>query len=334
MKQVVVKGESVYECNVCKRRIRVPTNRFGMDVMQRCSITAGCKGKLSRVTQPKDINSTPAFPAEVDGVSDWFQRKILFTHDQPIASSIWIVKHDLGNKPIVHVFVYTQVNGEDVLVSQEPQSVRTVDLNTIEVFFAKPTSGLVQCVSLASENLTNSTALTPASNSGSAVQITNDNSDLVIATLSSAPIVDVTLSFTTTSANSPTVDILYSGIDSTAALDSPWSGVRRVMVNGRRYTVRTFNITLTEAAQVAFASGQISGGSPFRMTLIGDSVVKQHDVLILLARTPFSVVDRIYDQYIDPALVDTVDPELYWDASKGYSKPNVLRTTYPPILVV
>lgn len=333
MKQVVVKGESVYECSVCKRKVRVPTNRFGMDVMQRCNITAGCKGKLGRVTQAKDINATPAFPPEVTGVGDWFQRKILYTHDQPIESATWLVKHNLGNKPIVHVFTYTLVDGESILVGQEPDAVRTVDLNTIEVSFTKPTSGLVQCISLASENLTNSAATAATVASSEAMQITSDGSELVIATALTAPLVTLTLSYTT-SAEVPNVDIEYADIDTTAALDSPWSGVRRVMVNGRRYVVRSFNLTLDDAAITAFQSGLIPTGSPFRITKINGVAVKQHDVLILLARTPFTTIDRNYDQYVDPALVDTVDPELYWESSKGYCKPNVLRTTYPPILVV
>lgn len=333
MKQVVVKGESVYECSVCKRKVRVPSNRFGLDVMQRCNITSGCRGSLSRVTLTKDINSTPAFPPEVDGVSDWFQRKILYTHQQPIEASKWLVKHNLGNKPIIHVYANQLVGQTVQLVQFQAQSVTILDLNTVELTFSKPVSGLAQCVSLASENLTNSTAVAEPVVSLDAILTTNAVSEISIATLDSSNIVTVELSYVTSS-DTPNVNITYTAVDSTASLDSPWAGVRRVMVNGRRYVVRSFNLISHGAAAPIFGGGQIPNGSAFRFTELNGQPIKQHDVLVLLARTPFTTIDRIHDKYIDAALISSVDPELYWDAGLGYCRPSAVKTTYPAILVV
>lgn len=333
MKQVVIKGESVYQCDVCKRKVRVPTNRFGLDVMQRCNITSGCKGKLTRVTLIKDVNSTPAFPPEIEGVADWFQRKILYTHEQSIESTTWLIEHDLGNKPILHVYNNQVVDSEVTLVTVEPQSVRTIDLNTTELTFSRAVSGLVQCVSLTSSNITNSTAITPTTASTAPVQITTDISELTIATLSVASEIDLTVSFVTAS-DQPNVDIEYTEIDTTASLDSPWSGVRRVMINGRRYTVRSFNMATSSNAAVAFEAGLIPNGSAFRITALNSAPLAQHDVLILTARSPFSFVDRDYNQYIDPFLIDVVDPELYWDEAKAFCRKDAVKGVYPAILVV
>lgn len=108
MAQILIKGESVYACDVCNRKIRVLTSRDGIDVVQRCTITYNCHGKLHRVTNTEDINTTPAFPVEVAGVQDWFQRKVEYTHVQPIKSTRWLIKHNLANKPLVYAYVSMQ----------------------------------------------------------------------------------------------------------------------------------------------------------------------------------------------------------------------------------
>src|SRR5512139_2046272 len=110
MTRVVIRGETVYECDVCKRRQRVPTNRQGIDVLPRCNITAGCKGLLHRVTALRDIASTPTAPPEIEGVSDWYQRNVLHIHQQPIRSDRWVVTHNLQNIPILHIFVSRESN--------------------------------------------------------------------------------------------------------------------------------------------------------------------------------------------------------------------------------
>ena len=91
--QILIKGESVYKCDTCNRKVRVATSKDGIDVVQRCIITHGCKGKLYRVRDARDVNSTSAFPAEVPGVQDWFQRRVVYDHSQPIKSQKWYYYH-------------------------------------------------------------------------------------------------------------------------------------------------------------------------------------------------------------------------------------------------
>lgn len=333
MSQVVVKGESVYECDVCTRKTRVPTNRFGLDVLQRCTITQNCKGVLHKVRLARDINNTPAFPPEIEGLENWFQRRILFTHEQAVESKTWIVEHNLGNKPVLHLYVNKLVDGVVTLVAQEPDSARTIDLNKTELTFERAYSGLVQCVTLASTNVVNSTATSAPAVSTEPLQITNNSGEISIATLSSASAIDLTLTFTTAS-TVPNVEIEYVSIDTTASLTSPWVGVRRVVINGRRYTVRSFNIAATANAAVAFEAGLVPSGSAFKITGLEGEPIAQHDVLILTARSPFASVDRVYDKYVDAASISATDPETYWENGKAYCRLAAVKNVYPAILVV
>lgn len=332
MSQVVVKGESVYECDECYRRIRVPTNRYGLDVMQRCNITQHCRGTLHKIKLTRDINSTPAFPPEISGVQDWFQRKILYTHEQSVQSKKWTVHHELGNKPVLHLYVNMIVDGIEQLVPVEPTNVTTVDLNTTELTFSVATSGLVQCVSLASANEINATNTEPTAPSVAPLQITNNSGEIAIATLVQDGLITLSVEYTTAAAQ-PIVDIDYVNIATTTAL-SPWGGVRYIVVNGRKYHVRSFNLATKANAAVVFEAGLVPSGSAFRISKVNGNNIKQHDVLILTAKSPFATVDRIYDQCVDAAMVTVSDPETYWQGGKAYCKLSAVKNVYPAILVV
>ena len=330
MTQVVIRGESVYECDVCKRRIRTPTNRYGLDVIQRCTITAGCQGKLHRVTALKDINATPAFPPEVAGLQDWFARNILYTHQQPIKTAVWVVQHNLQNVPVLHTFVHRTVDGEDVLVEQDPVSVDTIDANTTRLTFAAAESGQVQCVSLSTRNTTNYDNTLISAPSALGVQLTSDAGEITIATLDSSGIVDVALTFLSTT---PTT-ITYSGIDGIPSIYSPWVGASAAIINGRRYTVRSFNLTQTSPAPAYFSAGAIVNGTAFYVSGINNAPIDTNDVLFLMSNAPHTNVDRIYDRYVDATSVSATSPETFYGDGRGYVKSSVVRSTYPLILVV
>lgn len=330
MIQVVIRGESVYECDVCKRRIRTPTNRYGLDIVQRCTITSGCQGKLHRVTALKDINSTPAFPPELVGVQDWFARNVLYTHQQPIRTATWIVQHNLQNVPILHTFVNRIVDGKEVLVEQDPTIVETIDANTTRLIFASAESGQVQCVSPSTKNTTNydnTLAATPVTLS---TQLTSNTGEITIATLDSSGIVDVTLTFL----SAPLTSITYSGVDNVPSIYSPWVGVGSVIVNGKRYTVRSFNLTQTSPAPAYFTAGVIANGTAFYLSGINSTHVGDNDVLFLLSNAPHTNVDRIYDHYVDAKFVSPTSSATFYDEGKGYVMSPVVKSTYPLILVV
>lgn len=333
MAKVVVRGESVYQCDVCTRSVRVPTIKEGLEVLSRCIITYNCQGKLHRLTQAKDINDTPAFPPEVQGIQDWFQRKVLYTHEQPVQAATWTIKHNLANKPVLHVYVNKVVDGVETLVTEQPATITTIDLNTTQLTFDVAVSGLVQCVSLASQNATNpgSTAVTAVSTD--AVQITSDSGELTIATLIPTALVGVAVSYITSSTN-VNVSIEYSSVDNVPSVESPWVGVSIAVINGKKYTVRSFNLTETPLAPAYFAAGLVPNGSAMFISNIGNAAVAPGDALVLLGTSPYASVDRVYDRYIDLGSVNQQTPELYYQAGKGFAQPSIIKSTYPPILVV
>lgn len=324
MAKVVTRGESVYSCDQCSRNIRVPANRVGIEVMQRCTITHGCRGSLRRLTQIKDIVNTPAFPPEVQGVQDWFQRRVLYTHTQPVEAQTWRIVHNLANKPTVHAFVYAYVRDVLTLIPETAFTVATVDMNTIDVSFERPVSGVIQCITLASQNSTNPTH-DLISSASDVFAVTTTSGELTIATLDASPIVNVTVRYN----SSEPIEIVYANIDDASSINSPWAGASRIVANGRTYVLRSFDIVDHQSQE--FANGQILNGTPLSITQIDGVDVRLNDVLFLLARAPYSAVDRITTEYMDAARSAGA---IFYDTGRAYTQQQNLRPVYPPITVV
>lgn len=333
MPKVVVKGESVYKCSVCTRNIRVPTNKQGLDVLLRCNITYGCQGKLRRVTQAKEINEPPAFPPEVQGVEDWFQRKVLYTHEQPVQSTTWTIRHNLANRPAIHFYVNRIVNGETTLVSTDPLTETTIDLNTVQVTFSNAESGLAQCIALASQNSTNPNSAAGTVDSTTVYQVSSNVGEVTLATLSDAPLISLALTYKTSGTQLDVV-IDYAGIDDVPAVGSPWAGTDAVVINGKKYTVRSFNITTTPLAPAYFAAGAVPTGSTFFVSNYNGHPPLTGECLILLGRNPYATVDKVLDRYIDVSQISSSSPETFYTTGKAYTIPSVIKQTYPLILVV
>lgn len=333
MPQVVVKGESVYQCNVCSRSIRVPTNKQGLDVLQRCVITSGCLGKLRRVTIAKEVNETPAFPPEVQGVRDWFQRRVLYTHQQPVQSHTWLIEHNLVNRPKIHAFVDRMVDGVPTQLPINPISETSIDANRTRLEFASAESGLAQCIALASQNTTNPLALEAPAIPTDAFQISSNTGEITLATLASNSLIGLALTYRT-SGTEVDLTIEYAGVDIGPSSESPWSGSSRAVINGRQYTLRSFNIERTPLAPAYFAAGAVPEGSSFFISNYNGAPPKLGECLILLGRSPYATVDRVTDRYIDASSIDRITPELYYSLGVGFSNQSVIRSTYPQILVV
>lgn len=327
MARVVIRGESVYECDVCKRRERVPTNRQGLDVMPRCNITAGCKGSLHRVTALRDINNTPSFPPEVEGVPDWYQRNVLYTHEQSIRSDTWVVKHNLQNIPILHILVSRETTSGTTLEPYDNVTIEIVDANTLILRFPSAQSGQAQCVSLVSKNVVNYVSRTTTTDVS--IPASSAYGEITIATLATDPLIDLQLRFSTTLGTT----VEYVGIDDVPSVQSAWAGVSAVIVNGRRYVVRSFNIVSGSASSL-FSTGAIPSGTSFTVSKINGTQLLPNQVLLLLSNTPHTFADRVYDKCIDAALVNASAPELYYTAGTVEAQSTIARSTYPLILVV
>ncbi len=66
----------VYKCDVCKREKEYIRNVEGIEKIQRCTITHGCRGKLFQVELlPDYIRASSS--ARVLGLDEWRERKVL-----------------------------------------------------------------------------------------------------------------------------------------------------------------------------------------------------------------------------------------------------------------
>lgn len=326
MTKVLVRGDSVYECDVCKRRIRVPTQRRGIDVVQRCIITHNCQGKMHRVRLTKEINSTPAFPTEIAGVQDWAQRRRLYTHNQTVQSFSWVINHNLSTNPNMYVLAVRVADGKEVMVPIKPDVINTIDLNTIELKFNKAERGLAQCIATASKNTFN-----PVTSAGIAAtagdSLLTNFGELTIATLDTVDNINLEFTYDSPSSTLPVI-IEYSGINRPST-SSAWRDAGNVIVNGRRYQVRSFNILTNTPAPSYFEQGAIANGSQITIT----SDVNANQVLILMSLPPFASADKVISKYIDCATL-TSTPFIYYSRGDLYAKNDVIKNTYPPIIVV
>lgn len=327
--QILVKGEAVYQCDVCKRRIRIPSSKYSIDVIQRCIITKNCLGKLHKVLTTAEANDTSAIPPAVPGVADWVQRRVFSSHVQAVENQIWTVEHNLANRPTVQVFVIQIQDGEEVLVEVDPVAVRTIDLNTVEIEFARPEKGQAQCLAYASQNTVNPEVGTPTVLVQETMLLTNIG-ELTIATTDDASLVDFVIRYRSISAPGGVIDVQYVGVDDQPAIRSPWVGVDRVYVNGRVYTVRSFNLINHPLAPSAFSNGFVANGTQFYFPSL--NVLNQN--LILLGTPPFTVVDRVVDRYIDIAAINSDQPELAYTSGNAFATPAIVRSVYPLISVV
>ena len=335
MSASAAKNVTAYQCDVCNRQTRIPYNPYGIDVLQMCNITKNCRGKLFKINNPLVANAVPTFPPSVDGAEDWFQRSVLYKHTQTIKSNNWIIKHNLGNKPTVRVYanIAASDTDADIFAVVEPLSVDVIDLDTVSLTFARPINGVADCVSLASRNYSNPAAASTKATIAPSTQISTDVGEITIATLNSSDLVNVSLVYKTGTSSDLIVD--YVGVSNSPSINSPWVGTNTIVVAGKRYYVRSFNITTTPLAPAYFSVGAIASGSTFSITAINNIAVSQNDCIILLANSPYASVDKITDKFVDVFSINklTIPPLSYTDG-KAYIETASIKSTYPPIVSV
>ncbi|MCK9369628.1 hypothetical protein M0R04_06945 [Candidatus Dojkabacteria bacterium] len=333
MQKVVARGEAVYVCTVCNRKLRVPTNRKGMDVLVNCILTAGCRGKMNKVHQLRDINNTPTLTPSVGGVLDWVQRKSLYTHNQEVASQTWNINHNLDGNPIIHTYVNAPTQVGVQLVAGEPQDTILIDSNNTQLIFDRAQTGIAQLIALSSQNTINSpnAVITPTDIANT--QISTNSGLITLGTLLSDSSINLTISYNITG-QSP-IDIIYNNLDNIPSISSPWAGIQRVFVNGKRYFTRSIDLTNHINAFTHFLSGEIPPqGAVVNIKLINNSIPNPGEVIILEAEAPFDPTDRIYDQYVDFSGETAASANVIYKYGRFYVLPAGNRQTYPYIVVV
>jgi hypothetical protein len=245
-----------YTCTVCKRTIDLTQNKVGLDWIGNCNITLGCRGQLQQQEVYLDY-VRGQLPPDVVGLRNWVQRQVLYNFTQTVPRATWTINHDLGILP--SVIAYVNVTGTTTQQEIIPEQIVYNTDDTLTLIFPTAYSGIAQLIGRYSNpDILNPRPIPALPTPPPTIQLTN-NGELTIATrlatIGSLTELPVTLTYTNSSGN--TISVNYTA-DSTASDTSPWLGVSQVLIQGKVYTVRTFNIQTT--------SGAIANGSAVAMT--------------------------------------------------------------------
>jgi len=324
----------LYKCDVCKRDIELIQNKTGLETIQRCVITHGCRGKLYQEKVLQDF-VRGSLPPDVSGLENYQQRKVLYNHTQSIETNEWLIQHNLGTAPSVSVFVDRPTSAdEDNREEITPDDIVIVNTDIIRLVFSRPESGIAQLVARASDP----TLLQPFVREAEVGLVTSQvtaNSEFTIATRTSAPLAEPTqiiVEITYTTTDGISLAIPYAADDQPSVV-SPWSTFDRIVINGKVYTVRSFNMVITQQV-----TGIITNGSTLRLTGVdtdgsGIRPVVANEMAFLLATTPYDIVDKITTQYIDGVdVAGTTNPfAFFFDTAEFFADETIIRDLHPPI---
>lgn len=323
----------VYKCSVCKREIELERNIRSLETVGRCIITNGCRGSLYQTKVLQDF-TRGRLPDSVSGLNDWQQRKVLFNYEQVIERDEWIIEHNLGSYPAVSVFVnyptendptnQEEITPDDIIIDNEDQ---------ITLRFQRPYSGVAQLVARQSDPDLLRPVEREAEQVAPPVQL-SVSGEITIATLTSSlpnPTISIRTKYTTTI---DTQELATYNIDDQPTLLSPWVDYDRIVVRGRVYIVRSYAGLIPR-----MTDGTIDSGSTFQFVGVDPlgsnsfQEISNRQVLILLASSPYDVVDKNKTQFIDVTSVsDTENPfAFYYDTGEFFAQANIVQSVYPPI---
>lgn len=274
-----------YKCDTCKRFIDIPQNKNGLEIIQKCIITDGCHGKLSQIDYKIDY-LRGKFPNKVDNLNDYSKRKIIHNHKQSIKLNEWRIIHNLGVAPLTTVFIERPKILEDLeninlenpdnlveLIEVKPSYINVISANELVIGFDRPEKGISQLITKSSSIET----IKPNIKAEDIyIQLSNSKT-LTIATVSDDQLIDIELSFL-----SPTgieTNIQYQ-VDNNPSITSPWIDYNKLFVNGKTYTVRSFDIS----------NLNIKNGNSF---IINDLLQTSNNILLLLTNSPYSTTDKV-----------------------------------------
>lgn len=329
----------VYKCDVCKRDIELKQNIKGLENIQRCTITHGCRGKLYQTAVLADF-VRGRLPDQVAGLDDWRQRKILYNHSQTIERDNWIIQHDLGTFPAISVFIDAPTeadpdNQEEII----PVDIVIIDEDNIILRFDKALSGLAQLVARQSDPDLLRPLVGLNIETKELQQISIDGNISIatrIASTGTPDAVELSVEYTTTT--NAAIPHTYDVDGNTLGT---WSDINKTVIKGKTYAVRSFLGLISEMGDETIASG-----STFKITAIGGNFagsppethipVTQDEVYILFAAAPFDNIDKVTTQYIDVFDVaeSTNNFTLVYDTGEFFAEKEIIQDTYPPIRAI
>jgi hypothetical protein len=320
-----------YQCSVCKRTIDLVQNQQGLEWIGHCNITLGCRGTLYQIDVLPDYTRGVPTP-DVVGLKNWVQRKVLFNFAQAVARNTWTIQHNLGTAPSVVVFVNqpTQEN-PDAQVEVLPEEIIYNNDDQLTLIFPKQYSGIAQCIARSSNpDLLAPRPAPPVVTKAPTIQLTNHGTLTIatkILTVGNPANLSVTLSYLLGS-NAVATQLTYTA-SNVPSSQSPWSDTSTVIIKGKSYTVRSFNI---QTAQTV--SGQISNGSTVLLTSINSTGTFNIPV-VSVALTPVNqfVVTGDYSLYFEEnsifSIIGATTPSnnIPWVVASSLYDPATNQTT-------
>jgi len=318
----------VYKCSVCDREIELIRNPAGLETVGRCTITDGCRGTLFQIDTKLDF-IRGKFPKAVAGLTDWTQRQVLYNHTQSVASTQWIVSHNLGVNPSVQVYGERPSGDEVILVELVPDSIEIIDENNLLIKLPRAESGTAQCIGRSSRPVIDNVRVEEVVTEIEPFQI-SASSEFTIATIDTTTNIDLTISFTTPDGR--VVDVVYT-VDDTPAIDSPWSDTNKIYFHGKTYTTRSIDII----SKIELTDGTVVDSSSFYIKYIdvgsGNRSLISEEVIILLANDPYEVLDKQVDKFVDPTLIgsDEASFSFYYENGEFFVYDDLIETVFPHI---
>ena len=317
-----------YKCDTCKRTKEIIRNIYGLETPSRCVVTHGCRGKMYHQDIKQDYVRGRT-PPDVVGLDNWQQRRILKDYEQAIERDEWTIVHNLGNSVNISVFV-NQPTSDDPDNQEEiiPDDIIIISPDAIKLVFSRPYSGKAQLIARASDPHLLNPVVAAQEEVAPALQISNSGEITLatrISTTGEAADMNVQLTYSTPQ---ETVQVIEYVADDQPAIESPWVDYNKVVIKGNIYLIRSFNGIVPE-----MASGVIGNGSTFRFTGIDGNPPNTNDVFLLLASSPFTVVDKITNNIVDITNIsETVNPfTLAYDTGEFFVDPVTFQSVYPPV---
>lgn len=324
-----------YKCDTCNREVELPQNPRGMEVIKRCTITEGCRGNLKfQALLENFVRGRPTLPSA--GLDDWVQRKALVNHTQSVARDQWAIEHNMGVFPSVQVFIDapTETN-PDNQIEIIPDDIQLIDENNINLVFSRNVSGIAQLIARETDPDVFNTAVAVTESSTVPFQVTA-NTQLTIANLVTKEAdPSFTISYQVEYFPPDSISIIIDYVaDPTPQIESPWSGEDTVIIKGKVYRVRSFDILIPQ-----MTDGTIGSGSTLHITNVdfndgnGFVPIIPGDAYLLLSNDPHTNFDKIEEQLIDPTSVTPTDNTFAFGLDQGeiITDPVVINTIYPPI---
>lgn len=312
-----------YQCTICRRIRDVVDTNTSITITTRCTITQGCRGVLLSINKLPFTNRETS-PPIMEGVTDWQQRNILWTHEQRIATTKWRIVHTL-NVPFVVDVMVRDSESNLVSLSHDQFQVDVTEQNLVSVSFDSPQRGIVQLIARNGskqrvyESVDESEMVRVSQNGKLTIFDASSRLDSGTATIG----VQVITPDGTTYDGEQTI--------TTEGLERTTWNVAGVIYNGI-IQMKAFTLSLSNIFIVPVI-GVIPDGSRLRFVEIFGRNIKRHEIVLGLVHdySKFDVFNCDKDRTID---VSRLLGGIIVRSGEAYVEASDVEATVPPLRVI